>query len=506
MTAVVADAPALPLAGGAAHHRVVIVGAGASGLATAKALSDAGIDDYVLVEKGDEVGGTWRDNTYPGCGCDVPSVWYSFSFAPNPFWSRFYSRQEEILDYLRATSWRLGVRSRIHFGTEVLEVSWRPTLHHWDVVTTCGTLSADVVVLGAGPLHEPRLPDVEGLGSFTGRVFHSARWDHDHDLSGQRVAVIGTGASAIQFIPRIQPHVGELHLFQRTAPWVLPKVDFKVPWAAQQLFHRVPPTEGAVRTGVSMVHAAAGVAFRDARLMRLVQPLARQVLHHQVRDRSLRAVVNPQGVLGCKRVLLSNSYYRALAAPNVSVHPTALTGVDGGAVNGEDGTRVEVDALIFATGFDVARPPIVDRVRDGDGVSLAGHWAAGPTAYLGTAMVGFPNLFMLLGPNIVPGHASVLTTVEVQARYIADAVTTMADHGWAALEVRPDVARALNREVQSALAGTVYNSGCSSYYLSDGRNIANWPWSLARLHRRFRFDVADYVVQDHLTTDQEGRS
>ncbi|WP_020671010.1 flavin-containing monooxygenase [Amycolatopsis nigrescens] len=474
--------------------RVLVIGAGASGVATAIKLRQAGITDFTVLEKGDDVGGAWRENTYPGCGCDVPSVWYSYSFDPNPFWSRFYSRQPEIQRYLRASARRHGVYEDIEFGVRVDSARWDATGRCWRVETDRGRYTATVLVAAAGPLHEPALPDVPGLARFTGKTFHSARWDHEYPLAGKRVAVIGTGASAIQFVPKIARGVERLHLFQRTAPWVLPKLDFPIPWTAQQLFRLVPGAGNALRYGVYAVHEAAGVAFRRERLMRVLQRAALLHLRRQVRDPALRAALTPGFTLGCKRILLSNGYYRALAGPNVRVHPTAVAELRERSVVGADGTECEVDAVIFGTGFEVTEPPIARYVFDAEGRSLAEHWQGSARAYLGTAIAGFPNLFTFLGPNIVPGHASVLGTIESQARYVADAVTTMRERGWASVDVRADVQRRFNEEVQEGLRPTVYNAGgCVSYYLDEtGHNIANWPWSLARLDRRLRFRAEDF--------------
>ncbi len=485
--------------GSARDVRVLVIGAGPSGIATAIALREAGVHDYLVLEQGTDVGGTWRDNTYPGCGCDVPSAWYSYSFDPNPFWSRFYSRQPEILRYFRASARRHGVHQDIRFGVRVLRADWDDRTHRWTVRTTDGEYTASVLAAAPGPLQEPALPKVPGLDDFRGTVFHSARWDHEHDLSGRRVAVVGTGASAIQFVPEIAHRTSELHVFQRTAPWVLPKLDVPVPWLAQQLQLRVPLAERLLRGGVYAVHEAAGVAFRHERLMRQVQRAARLHLYAQVRDGELRAALTPDFTLGCKRILLSNDWYPALARRSTTLHPTGAAGFTERSVVGTDGRSVEVDTVILGTGFEVAEPPVARAVFDGSGHSLARRWArsGGTRAYLGTTVAGMPNLFLFLGPNIVPGHASVLATIEAQARYTADAVTSMATNGWSALEVRPEVEQGFNERVQRALEPTVYNAGgCASYYLDGGgRNIANWPWSVARLHREMRFRTEDYLAR-----------
>jgi cyclohexanone monooxygenase len=469
--------------------RVLVIGAGPSGVATAIALRTAGISDYLVLEQGDDVGGTWRENTYPGCGCDVPSHWYSYSFDPNPYWSRFYGRQPEIQRYFQASARRHGVYDDIRFGVRVTGARWDPARQSWLVDTTDGEYTANVLAAAPGPLHEPAIPELPGLDRFTGTSFHSARWDHRHDLSGRRVAVIGTGASAIQFVPEIADRVAQLHVFQRTPSWVLPKLDFPIPRPAQFAFRAVPLTERAVRYGIYAVHEAIGVAFRHEALMRRIQAAARLHLFAQVRDAELRAALTPRFTLGCKRIMVSNSYYPALTRPNVHLHPAAAE-LSPGAVVGADGSVAEVDTVIFGTGFEITSPPVARYVFDGAGRSLAEHWSGrAPEAYLGTALDGFANLFIFLGPNIAPGHASVLGTIEAQARYVADAVGTMARKGWTSLQVRPDVHRRFNDRVQRALGPTVYNSGgCASYYLDgSGHNVANWPWSVARLSANLRF-------------------
>jgi cyclohexanone monooxygenase len=478
------------------HSRVLVLGAGASGIATAIALRVAGIDDFLVLEQADDVGGTWRENTYPGCACDVPSHWYSYSFDPNPFWSRFYPRQDELRRYFRASARRHGVFDNIRFGVSVHEARWDPAAQRWVLRTSDGEYTATVLAAAPGPLHVPQLPPLPGLDQFSGTMFHSARWDHSYDLTGKRVAVIGTGASAIQFVPEIAPKVAELHVFQRTPSWVLAKVDFPIPEPLRYLFHTVPATQRAVRLGIYAVHEAAGVAFRHDALMRRLSGAARLQLRAQVRDPALRARLTPEFTLGCKRVMLSNNYYPALTRPNVTVHAAAAA-LDATSVLDRDGAAAEVDAVIFGTGFETADPPLARYVFDGQGRSLAQRWASEPPRmYLGTTTPGFPNLFTLVGPNTAPGHASVLGTIERQARYVADAVGALSRGGWSSLEVHPTVFERFNTKVQRALGPTVYNSGgCRSYYLhSSGHNVANWPWSLARLHREVRFNDKDYVM------------
>jgi len=479
---------------------VLVVGAGPSGVGAAVTLRDLGTADFVVLEKADTIGGTWRDNTYPGCACDVPSALYSFSFAPNPEWTRAFAGQQEIRAYLQAVARRYGVLPHVRCGVEMTHAAWDAGAQRWRVETTAGTWSARVLVAGAGPWNEPLMPQLPGVDSFPGTVFHSSRWDHDYDLTGKRVAVVGTGASAVQFVPAIQPAVGRLHLFQRTAQWVLPKPDHYVPRAERWVLRNVPFAQRLLRRFEYSAMEGLGVGFRNPWILRLVQRLGLAHLRLTVRDPKLRAALTPDYTLGCKRLLMSNTYYPALTRPNVEVHPTAVREVRGSTVVGADGSRCEVDAIVFGTGFHILDMPLSDRVHDGSGRSLADRWQGSPQAYLGTTVSGFPNLFLLLGPNLGTGHSSAFMILESQLAYLGDALRRMRSGGWTSIDVRPEVQEAYNREVQDALPGTVYNSGgCSSYYLDvNGRNSFIWPWSTGRMRRRIRgFDPGEYDVREH---------
>ncbi|WP_222598502.1 flavin-containing monooxygenase [Lentzea tibetensis] len=446
---------------------VVVIGAGPSGIGAAIRLRAQGFDVEVL-EKSPELGGTWRDNTYPGCACDVPSSLYSYSFAPGT-WSRAFAGQREILQYLRITAERHGVRPR--YGTEVRSAEWDGA--RWLIN---GEISARTIVSATGPWHEPKIPDA---GPFEGEVFHSARWNHDYDLRGKRVAVVGTGASAIQFVPEIQSTVDQLYLFQRTAPRVLPKPSAKLP-----------------RQVVFGIMELFSVGFRHPRIMKLVQKLGTYNLRRAIEDDELRAHLTPDFVLGCKRLLMSNTYYSALARPNVELVPQAVRSFTPNGIVAADGTEREVDAVIFGTGFHFSDPSVAKRVVSG-GRTLADVWRGSPQAYLGTSVHGFPNLFLLLGPNLGTGHSSAFTVIETQLNYITSALTAMRAAGWPVVDVREDVQHAYNTEVQQALQRTVYNAGgCVSYYLdANGRNSTMWPWSTIRMMRRIRdFDPDDYVT------------
>jgi cation diffusion facilitator CzcD-associated flavoprotein CzcO len=483
----------------ARHFDVLVIGAGFAGLGAAIKLRDAAFHDFAVLEKAERPGGTWRDNTYPGCGCDVPSAVYSFSFAPNPDWSRAYAEQQEIQEYLERTAEEYGVTPRIHFGTEVLDASWSEAEQRWALDTTAGPYSARVVIAGAGPLHEPNLPDVPGLDRFEGHVFHSARWDHDYDLRGRRVAVVGTGSSAIQFVPMIQPQVEQLYLFQRTAPWVIPKFDRRIGDAEKKLYRRFPATQRAFRNALYHLFELTQLAQRRPRVMERIGRLAALHLKRQVEDPELRRALTPNFTLGCKRILFSNTYYPALQQPNAQLVPHAMREVRAHSVVGADGVEREVDTIVFGTGFHVTDMPIGERIRGDDGRSMSEVWRGSPRAYLGTTVAGFPNLFMLIGPNVGNGHTSAIVLIEAQLEYALGALKAMRARGFASVAVRPEVQRAYNERVQAALAGTVWNSGgCQSYYLDrNGTNSTIYPWTTIDLRRRTaRFALDDYTARD----------
>jgi cation diffusion facilitator CzcD-associated flavoprotein CzcO len=475
--------------------RVLIVGAGVSGIAVVVALRRAGIHDFTLIEAADDVGGTWRDNTYPGCACDVPSLLYSFSFAQNPNWTRAFAKQPEIQAYVRGVAREHGIDQIVRTGVEAQGSHWDDDQQRWIVQTNEGVYRAQFVVAATGPLQQPKLPEIPGLDAFPGEVFHSATWNHDYDLSGKRVAVVGTGASAVQFIPKIQPTVGELVLFQRTPSWVLPRPDRRIGKLEMTLMRRVPGLQRALRTGLWLVMELQQQAQRRPKLMQQVQKIGLRHLKRQVKDPALRAALTPTFTLGCKRLLMSNTYYRALTASNATVVPHAITRVEGSTVIGADGTRREVDAIIFGTGFHVTDPPVAQHVRGRSGLSLAEAWGDSPQAYLGTMAPDVPNSFLMVGPNFGNGHTSVFLPIEAQAGYIADALVAAEAAGAQAIEVRPEVHARWNAKVQDALKGTVWNAGgCASYYLdASGRNSTIYPWTTIDLRRRMRhFDLGDF--------------
>jgi cation diffusion facilitator CzcD-associated flavoprotein CzcO len=481
------------------HHRVAIIGAGFSGLGMAIRLKQEGIEDFVVVERASEIGGTWRDNTYPGCQCDIPSVLYSFSFAPNPNWTRTYPLQAEIRDYLRRCATDFGVMPYVRFDHEVTGAAWDDDQRRWRVETSQGEITADVLVGGQGGLSNPSVPDIPGLARFEGTQFHSAQWDHDHDLDNERVAVIGTGASAIQFVPRIQPRVARLHLFQRTPSWVMPDPDRPLTDFEHRLFERVPAAQRALRGLVYLVMEATVLGTMvDKRLAKGLEAVARRHLRRQVRDPELRAKLTPSYTIGCKRITMSDSYYPALAQPNAEVVTDGIQEVREHSIVTVDGTEREVDSIILGTGFHVHDNPGFERVRGRAGLTLAEAWKGSPRAYLGTTIAGFPNLFLLVGPNSAGGFNSIIFTSEAHINYALRAIKAMDRHGLDTVEVRPEVYDAFAREADQKLRDSVWNAGgCASWYLDpNGRNGVWWPGFMWRLWQRTRrFELDEYRLR-----------
>ena len=477
------------------HAKVVIVGAGFSGLAMAIRLKQQGVEDFIVLERADEVGGTWHYNTYPGCMCDVPSHLYSLSFAPNPNWSHTYSPQAEIRDYLRNVADEFEVRPHLRTNVEVTAASWLDDDGLWEIETSEGTLTATVLVSCMGPLTEPKIPDIAGLEHFEGKVMHSARWDHDYDLTGKRVASIGTGASAIQYVPEICRDVERLYVFQRTAPWVTPHSDRPITDIERRLYRRVPLAQQLVRGVVYAGRELLVFGFvKDPRLMGLLEKLARAHMRKQISDPELRRRVTPDYTLGCKRILPSNRWYTALAEPGVELVTAGINEVRARSLVDTNGVERDIDAIIFGTGFHVADMPVAHRVRGRGGKLISDTWHGSPRAYLGTSFPGFPNLFLLLGPNTGLGHSSMVYMIESQVEHVVRAIRAVDRGGATTIEVRPEAHAEFNRVLDSRLRGTVWDTGgCSSYYLDDsGRNATLWPdwtWRFRRLAARSATDA-----------------
>jgi cation diffusion facilitator CzcD-associated flavoprotein CzcO len=479
------------------EQAAIIVGAGFSGIAAGIALLRAGIHDFVILEKADRVGGTWRENTYPGAACDVPSHLYSYSFEPNPRWSRAYGGQAEILAYLEHCASKYGLLPHLRFGRRVEEARFDETTGTW-CVTTDGRekFVARALMLGNGALHVPQLPDIPGLATFEGVQFHSARWDHDADLDGKRIAVIGTGASAIQFVPALAKQAGRLHVFQRTPPWIVPKRDRTITAAERWLFARVPATHWLRRTGLYWLLEARVVGFAYApKVNELAERLTRRYLATQVPDPELRAKLTPDYRLGCKRVLLSNDYYPALQRSNVELVTERIEAVTPRGVRTADGTVREVDAIVCGTGFRVTEYLSQLRVHGRGGVELNDVWRTSLRNYLGITVSGFPNLFLLMGPNTGLGHNSMVFMIEAQARYAARAVEAIQARELSFIDVRAEAEQAFRQELARKMKHTVWTTGCRSWYQTADGEVFLWPGASFDYWRRTRrVDLADYEL------------
>ncbi len=470
---------------------VLIVGAGFGGVGMAMRLRRAGIESFTILERADNVGGVWRDNTYPGAACDVPSHLYSFSFEPYHGWSRRYAPQPEILAYLERCVERYGFRDRLRLGVEATRASFDERRGRWVVETDKDErLEADVLVTACGQLSRPATPEVPGLERFAGTVFHSARWDHGCDLRGKRVAVLGTGASAIQFVPAIAAETGRLYVFQRSAPYLIPKRDRAYREWEKRLFELVPAIQLANRLRIWLFFESLIPLFTRARrgmaVMRRIwfEPQFKE----QVTDPRLREALWPRDEMGCKRILISSDWYPTLMRPDVELVTEGVREVTEDAIVTDDGARREVDVIILGTGFATTQFLSPLEIRGLEGRELNEAWADGAEAYLGSTVAGFPNMFMLYGPNTNLGAGSIIYQLESQIAYALDAIRTLAHEGPGTyLDVRPEVQAAYNREIQARLAGSVWNSGCRSWYVNErGRNTNNWPGTTIEFRRRTR--------------------
>ena len=490
------------------HVHTFVIGAGFGGLCTAIKLQDAGESDFLVAERGDDVGGTWRDNTYPGAACDVPSQLYSYSFAPNRDWSRSFSPQPEIQAYIQRVAQESGVLDRFRFGTTVEDARWDDEATLWHIRTTgqgqSNDYTADVLVSAAGALSDPKLPDIDGIDSFQGEVFHSAQWDHDYDLTGKRVAIIGTGASSIQIVPEVAKRVAHLDVYQRTAPYVIPRMDRAYTGLERFAFKHVPGVQRMYRTGVYFSREALVPSFViDPRLAMPAKRAALANIGRGIKDPELRERVTPTFEIGCKRILISNDWYPALARDNVDLVTDGISKITPNAVVTRDGTEREIDVLIVATGFHTTDLPIASRIHGRQGESLADHFKQiGMQAYKGATVNGFPNLFFVVGPNTGLGHSSMVFMIESQVAYAVDAVKTMRRQDVVAVEPTKQAQQSWNEDVQERMKRTVWSTGgCSSWYLDEhGRNVTLWPRTTYKFRQlTARFDTENYVAR-HATT------
>ena len=491
-----------PVAGDAAtaDFDVAVIGAGFSGLCMAIALKKAGIESFVVFEKAEDIGGTWRDNLYPGCACDVPSHLYSYSFEPNPNWSRMFAPQQEIWEYLRGCARKYDVLPHMRFGAEIASAEFDPTKGWWRVSTVAGdTITARMVVSGIGALSIPAYPKVPGIEKFKGTTFHSARWDRDFDFAGKRVAVIGTGASAIQFVPAIAPKVKHLDLYQRTPPWVISKPDRAMSAIEKTLFKYLPATQKLFRGGIYwwMESRVLGLAV-DPRAMKLAEAYARFFVRRSIKDPKLRKKVTPDYTLGCKRILMSDEYYPALNRDNVDVISTGIREVKAHSLVTDDGVERPADAIIYGTGFQVSDPIGPMKIIGAQGREVRETWKdSGSEAYLGVSVSGFPNFFLLLGPNTGLGHTSIVFMIEAQVNYVMQAVQHVLKHRGSTLDVKADVQARFNQKLQSRLDEAVWSAGgCKSWYLDEfGKNRTLWPsFTFEYWMRTRKFEPEKYAL------------
>jgi cation diffusion facilitator CzcD-associated flavoprotein CzcO len=484
--------------GAGPNPAIVIVGAGFGGIGLGIRLKLVGIDSFTILERAEGIGGVWRDNSYPGLTCDIPSHLYSFSFEPKHDWSRRFPAREEILGYLERCVTKYGLGRHLRLETEVADASFDEDRGKWRIRTTDGeTIEADVFVCATGQLSRPATAELPGLERFEGPSFHSGRWDHDVDLAGKRVAVVGTGASAIQFVPEIAPKVERLHLFQRSAPWVIGKPDRPYSAPERRLYQRFPLIQAASRAWDYVFYEMFVLAFsRMQFLMRPFEALTRRRLRREVADPELRDKLTPDYAMGCKRILISDDWYPTLQRPNVEVVSDAIASVEPDRIVTGDGVERPVDAIILATGFRSTEFLAPMTITGRGGRDLNEVWREGPEAYLGLTVSGFPNLFILYGPNTNLGVGSIIYMLECQIAYVLDAIRELGRAGARYVDLRPEIQRAFNAEIQRRLENTVWQAGCSNWYRTEsGRITNNWPGLTLEYRRRTRrMDLNDYRV------------
>lgn len=479
---------------------VLIIGAGPSGLSACIKLKEQGIHNVVILDRASRIGGTWALNDYPGLRCDVPSELYSLGYAPKPNWSRSYAPQAEIREYLEDTAKHFGITEQIRLNTDVTNAHWHELEGLWHIDTASGEhYAARALVAAAGYIGEAELPQFPGQADFQGTIFHSGQWNHAHNLSGERVAVIGCGASAIQFLPAIQPIAGKIISLQRTPSWVLPKPDIAMPKAVSELFRRAPLLQKLIReAGLFGLEPTLPAFMHENLVRRFTHPVGIWNIHRSIKDPEMRRQLTPSHTLGCKRPLFSNDWYAALAKPNVQVVFQGLKRITATGVVTEDGTEIPVDTIIFGTGYTVAEPRIYKILHGADGRSLSEHWKGQPRAYQGMAIHGFPNFFMMLGPNSHSVQGSVMWTCEQQGVYVALAIQALFAKDVKRFEVRQQVQDRFNEKIDKRLVRMPIRADiCSSYYLdSAGRNQFVWPEFGINIKRRLNnFDIDDYQIQ-----------
>ncbi|MFC4337826.1 flavin-containing monooxygenase [Salininema proteolyticum] len=456
---------------------VAVIGAGFGGIAAGAQLKRNGFHDFAILEKHGEVGGTWWENTYPGCACDVPSHLYSLSSHLNPDWSDTFASQPEILQYLKDSARALGITPHIRFRCEVEDARWNDEASLWELETSRGPLRARFLVSASGPFAEPSVPKIDGIADYRGKTFHSSRWDHDYDLAGKRVAVVGTGASAIQFVPEIRRRAARVTVFQRTAPWIMPRGSRPMRGWEKALLRAVPGANRLRRTALYWGRESWAVGFLNPSVMRRAQRLSHLHLRRQVRDPETRRRLTPDYTMGCKRVLLSNDYWRAFNHDDTELVTSPLRHMDADSLTTADGVRHEADAVIWGTGFHVTDPPVAHLITGRGGRTLAERWTPTMSAYKSTTVPGFPNLFMLLGPNSALGHNSVVLMIEAQLKQVMKVLKHMRRTGSRSIEPTEAALDDYRASVGRRMKGTVWVAGgCDSWYLDSAKNPSTvWP-------------------------------
>lgn len=461
------------------HVRALIIGSGFSGIGLAIKLKERGEDSFIVLEREGDLGGSWRDNTYPGVQCDIQSHLYSYSFMPNPRWSRVYAPGPEIWAYMKECAVRGGVQDHLSFNNEVISAEWNESRGVWEVEATAGRYEADVVVAASGHLSDPKFPEIQGIESFEGEIFHSSRWDHEAVFEGKRVGVIGTGASALQIIPEVAKLAGHLTVFQRSAPYVTPREDREYTEAEKRMFERMPETAKDLRRDLFWGNEARFPQRRGIEaFIEKIKNVALGHLEKQVSDPALRAKLTPDYEIGCKRILISNAYYPTFLRDNVSLETDGIDFIQGNRVHLKTGESHELDVLIVATGFEASDLPIAYRLRGANGSLLSDHWAGGGQAFACATVNGFPNLFVMNGPNSGLGAGSVVFIIETQIDYILGALEEMDRRSAHRIEVSLEAENAFAEMIDQKAQGTVWlDGGCKSWYVDqrNGRLTTIWP-------------------------------